>query len=448
MVWPSHYENPPLQLDKLSDPAFATVVKGDESSDKPDSTNSPVSAIQPFKSPSPLSSISSFHDGRPIPSQVTAQKTVKTLRQSQSPSPGFAPESGQATSPLPPSIKRYSSSFGYRHERGNTASMSSSTASLFREMMFVQPGSSPKPSAATQAAATSLALPNDDDDISAFMRLLDSRKPLKSTEQKETEQSFNVEPSMYQERLGALSHFQKLRSELDDLTDVLSASTELTRADKVSPTRVLQDPASSPRYNSLYAPIVSSSLSREYTTQHSSPSQFTENAQEHRDTTSGQTSIAAPIQRVLSSTTLSRRESDPVPHSPRRAHENAHPVAPSAPMAATSGSSSQRPQAMKRSLGYRSREFDSLPAIYSRRDRSLSPDTMRSHEDIDEESRSGLHEQRADDDDLVFAMSDMASGHNTSAPCGVCPAGACTCTHRHEEPDAGNPSRGTGPRWY
>ena len=144
--------------------------------------------------------------------------------------PDVVPTSSASSSPKPASINRYSSSFTHRRGRSSFGGASklieddqgsSGKQSLSSSM---QPGSSILAEAG--AGASSGSLQTDDENISEFLKLLDSKKTL---------QSFEPSGEASTKRTSAqLSKFQSMRESNNALTESMSSSTLLHRSSSSS----------------------------------------------------------------------------------------------------------------------------------------------------------------------------------------------------------------------
>jgi len=143
------------------------------------------------------------------------------------------PDSGSipsgSSSPKPTPISRYSSSFTHRRGRSSFGGASKITleddqGSSGKQSLSssVQPGSS---ILAEGAGGSSGSLQTDDDNISEFLKLLDSKKTL---------QSFEPSSQNTKRTSAQLSKFQSMRDSNNALTESMSSSTLLHRSSSSS----------------------------------------------------------------------------------------------------------------------------------------------------------------------------------------------------------------------
>ncbi|KAE8453464.1 autophagy- protein 13 [Mollisiaceae sp. DMI_Dod_QoI] len=135
-----------------------------------------------------------------------------------------------SSSPKPTPLSRYSSSFGHRRGRssfgGASRILDDDQGSSGKQSLSssVQPGSGILTEAG--AGASSDSLQTDDDNISEFLKLLDSKKTL---------QSFEPSGEASTKRTSAqLSRFQSMRDSHNALTESMSSSTMLHRSSSSS----------------------------------------------------------------------------------------------------------------------------------------------------------------------------------------------------------------------
>jgi autophagy-related protein 13 len=135
-----------------------------------------------------------------------------------------------SSSPKPAPISRYSSSFTHRRGRssfgGGSKLVDDDQGSSGKQSLSssVQPGSGILAEAG--AGGSSGSLPTDDDNISEFLKLLDSKKTL---------QSFEPSGEASTKRTSAqLSKFQLMRESNNALTESMSSSTQLHRSSSSS----------------------------------------------------------------------------------------------------------------------------------------------------------------------------------------------------------------------
>lgn len=210
----------------------------------------PSVSFQPFKagslSSSPGRGLISQHSGEMLPAQspqsLPRTSGISALAQARNRSsltagmpatlrggpvvPEHAATSSASSSPKPAPISRYSSSFTHRRGRSSFGGASklvdddqgsSGKQSLSSSM---QPGSGILAEAG--AGGSSGSLQTDDDNISEFLKLLDSKKTL---------QSFEPSGEASTKRTSAqLSKFQLMRESNNALTESMSSSTMLHRS--------------------------------------------------------------------------------------------------------------------------------------------------------------------------------------------------------------------------
>ena len=213
----------------------------------------PSVSFMPFKTPS-LSASPSPGGALPPPSprnstgrtplvSALTQARNRTSLEPQSPSSlrgvSLPPENPVVSpgygSPRPPSVSRYSSSFGHRRGRlssggaSKTDDENNSSGRASQTSSHAQPGSG----ILTQGGAggSSGSIQTDDDNISDFLKMLDTKKNLKSFETPSN--SAGVDASS-KRTSAALSKFQRMRESHAALSDSLSSSLVLQRSSSTS----------------------------------------------------------------------------------------------------------------------------------------------------------------------------------------------------------------------
>lgn len=212
----------------------------------------PSVSFMPFKTPS--LSASPSHGGQFPPSpRISAGKTPlvsaltqarnRTSMEPQSPSslkgvpaPAENPTVTSGYSPVrPASVSRYSSSFGHRRARLSSGGASRtdddnhSSGRASQTSSHAQPGSGTLAEGGTGGSSGSIQ--TDDDNISDFLKLLDTKKNLKSFEMPGN--AAGVDASS-KRTSAALSKFQKMRDSHAALSDSLSSSLILQRSSSTS----------------------------------------------------------------------------------------------------------------------------------------------------------------------------------------------------------------------
>lgn len=151
-----------------------------------------------------------------------------------------------SSSPRPSSVNKYSSSFTHRRNRpsyGGTSKIDDDQTSSGKQSLSssAQPGSG---ILAEGAGGSSGSLQTDDDNISEFLKLLDTKRTLKSFE------PANAAESSTKRTSAALSKFQMMKESNNALTDSMSSSIQLNRSS-----------SSSSRQLSSVPPMVAASMS-------------------------------------------------------------------------------------------------------------------------------------------------------------------------------------------
>ena len=231
----------------------------------------PSVSFMPFKTPSlsaspsqanPLAPLSPRNSlGRtPLVSALTQARNRTSLEVQPSLSgrgPSSIPETSAASSgsasPRPASVSRYSSSFGHRRGRPSSGGVSkpddennSSSGRASQTSSQAQPGSGILAEGGGGSgsgggggggggggtAGSSGSIPTDDDNISDLLKLLDSKRTLKSFES--TGNPAAAADASTKRTNAALSRFQKMRDSHAALSDSLSSSFMLQRSSSTS----------------------------------------------------------------------------------------------------------------------------------------------------------------------------------------------------------------------
>lgn len=138
--------------------------------------------------------------------------------------------SSTSSSPKPAPISRYSSSFSHRRGKlsyGGTSRVEDDQESSGKQSLSsssAQPGSG----MLTEGGGSSGSFQTDDDNISDFLKLLDSKKTLQSFEPSRTSEASAKRTS------AQLSRFQSMRESNNVLTESMSSSTLLHRSSSSS----------------------------------------------------------------------------------------------------------------------------------------------------------------------------------------------------------------------
>ncbi|KAI9810121.1 MAG: autophagy protein 13 [Phylliscum demangeonii] len=213
----------------------------------------PSVSFMPFKTPS-LSASPSYGGafapssprgvaGRtPLVSALTQARNIITPEPQSSSSlrgvsvpPDNLVSSRPPSSPRPASVSRYSSSFGHRRGRlssGGASKTDDDTHSSGRASQtssHAQPGSGVL--AEGGAGGSSGSIQTDDDNISDFLKMLDSKKNLRSFESPGSTAAVDASS---RRTSAALSKFQRLRESHAALSDSLSSSLVLQRSSSAS----------------------------------------------------------------------------------------------------------------------------------------------------------------------------------------------------------------------
>ncbi|KAL7817514.1 autophagy-related protein 13 domain-containing protein [Trichoderma aethiopicum] len=206
----------------------------------------PSISFQPFKAGSLSGSPVPRHNDPESPASLT-RPSLPSLRQPGNrssltagmpaslrggPASVNAAESPMAGSPRPASASRYSSSFTHRRGRLSIGSTSragdeeqSSSGRQSLASSTVQPGSG---FLAEVGAGSYSSLQTEEDDISDFLKALDSKKTLKSFEPTKKGESATSRT------VAQLSKFQMMRESNAALTDSMTSSMQLNRSSTVS----------------------------------------------------------------------------------------------------------------------------------------------------------------------------------------------------------------------
>lgn len=218
----------------------------------------PSSSFQPFKAGS-LSSSPGIGHGHPSPSDMAIPQSPQslprlsgisaltqarnrssltagmpaTLRGGPPPAPLAvepAPTSSASSSPRPTTLHKYSSSFGHRRGRSSIGGGASRVltddeqgSSGRQSVSSLQPGSGLLLEA---GGASSESIQTDDDNLSDFLKLLDSKKTLASFEKGNT--------AVADKTRQRLSQFQSMRESHNVLTDSMASSALLHRSSSSS----------------------------------------------------------------------------------------------------------------------------------------------------------------------------------------------------------------------
>ncbi|KAI9844636.1 MAG: autophagy protein 13 [Sclerophora amabilis] len=213
-------------------------------------------SFQPFKSPSLSASPSPAYQattpssprnsiGRTPPASVLAQARLRTSVELQAPSSlrahSTVPETAVATSgsasPKPAPITRYSSSFGHRRGRlssgGGSNSKTEDDNNSSGKGSLASSSAQPGSGILTEGTAggSSGSIQTDDENISDFLKMLDTKKNLKSFEA--SNDAANAEAST-RRTSAALSKFQRMRESNAALSDSMSSSVMLHRSSSSS----------------------------------------------------------------------------------------------------------------------------------------------------------------------------------------------------------------------
>ncbi|SLM33798.1 Autophagy-related protein 13 [Lasallia pustulata] len=138
-----------------------------------------------------------------------------------------------STSPKPPPLSRYSSSFGHRRARhsaggGSKTDDDNSSGKTSITSSAAQPGSG---ILAEGGGGSSGSLQTDDDNISDFLKMLDQKKDLKSFQHSNDSAAANAST---RRTTAALSKFQRMRDSNAALSDSMSSSLLLHRSSSSS----------------------------------------------------------------------------------------------------------------------------------------------------------------------------------------------------------------------
>lgn len=139
-----------------------------------------------------------------------------------------------STSPKPPPLSRYSSSFGHRKARHSTGGGSktdddnNSSGKTSITSSAAQPGSGVL---AEGGGGSSGSLQTDDDNISDFLKMLDQKKDLKSFQHSDDSAAADAST---RRTTAALSKFQRMRDSNAALSDSMSSSLLLHRSSSSS----------------------------------------------------------------------------------------------------------------------------------------------------------------------------------------------------------------------
>lgn len=200
----------------------------------------PSVSFQPFKAP-PLSASPSLVDSplgasprpgssRPPTSDSKNMPPPTLPPSSRRPIPG-APDNGIASSssasPKPAPITRYSSAFGHRRGRhsgggANRIDDDTSSGKVSAASSAAQPGSG----LLAEAPTTTESIHADDENISAFLKMLDTRKDLLNPDNSSVLDSTRKNT--------ALTRFQRMRDSNAALSDSMSSSLVLQRSSNTS----------------------------------------------------------------------------------------------------------------------------------------------------------------------------------------------------------------------
>lgn len=137
------------------------------------------------------------------------------------------------TSPKPPPLSRYSSSFGQRRTRhsagggSKTDDDNNSSGKTSITSSAAQPGSG----ILAEGGGSSGSLQTDDDNISDFLKMLDQKKDLKSFQQSNDSAAADAST---RRTSAALSKFQRMRDSNAALSDSMSSSLHLHRSSSSS----------------------------------------------------------------------------------------------------------------------------------------------------------------------------------------------------------------------
>jgi autophagy-related protein 13 len=236
-----------LNLDKNNDEPTPAYKESTGSVSSPVQTRPSVSFIQPFKSPSMSASPDSATVASSSPrkssfSRISSNSSLAALRipkRNPSVSSAVGPISSSITSSTS-SAPRYSSSFGSRGQWPRSGSAGSR-----RPQSFIEPSSVGSTASSTGEPGSGLYLPNND--LGDFVKMVDSAH--------RSFTSFGVDSD--EDRPNPLARFQLLKGNHSALSDSLQSSVYLPKDELTS---------SSPAGRGLsHTPVVPSRLSEEFT---------------------------------------------------------------------------------------------------------------------------------------------------------------------------------------